>query len=125
MGATGGGWSRHRRGGRGDGLVAGAALTAGAVPATGTAKIICDAARLSALGAVLLPFSSAAAAHDATRSAYVLPYTALAAAGEAPAWLLGVSGRLVRPDRPQRLAVATAFRNTPRHCRHLSCSPES
>ncbi|WP_307623840.1 FUSC family protein [Streptomyces sp. V3I7] len=76
----------------------------------GVAKYVCDAARLSGLGTVLLLFSFAVAANDATALGDVLPQTALAAAGAAAAWLLAVSGRLVHPDRPQRLAVATALR---------------
>ncbi|MEV6022248.1 FUSC family protein [Streptomyces sp. NPDC052036] len=98
-------WARPSAGGAGTAaVVAATALVAGA------AKFVCDAKRLSGLGAVLLLFSFAVAANDSTRSADVLPYTALAAAGAALAWLLGVSGRLVHPDRPQRLAVATALR---------------
>ncbi|MEU3660658.1 FUSC family protein [Streptomyces sp. NPDC032940] len=93
---------------------AGAAGTAAVVAATalvaGAAKFACDAARLGGLGAVLLLFSFAVAANDTTTGADVLPYTALAAAGAAWAWVLALSGRLVHPDRPQRVAVATALR---------------
>ncbi|MGW2692718.1 FUSC family protein [Streptomyces sp. NPDC001296] len=98
-------WARPSAGGAGTAAV----VTATALVA-GAAKFVCDAKRLSGLGAVLLLFSFAVAANDSTRSADVLPYTAFAAAGAALAWLLGVSGRLVHPDRPQRLAVATALR---------------
>ncbi|QIY67018.1 FUSC family protein [Streptomyces sp. RPA4-2] len=93
---------------------AGGVGTAAAVAATavvaGLAKFICDATRLSGLGAVLLLFAFAVAANGTPTGAEVLPHTALAAAGAAFAWLLAVSGRLVHPDRPQRLAVATALR---------------
>ncbi|WUW36633.1 FUSC family protein [Streptomyces sp. NBC_01462] len=93
---------------------AGGVGTAAAVAATavvaGMAKFVCDATRLSGLGAVLLLFAFAVAANGRPTGAEVLPHTALAAAGAAFAWLLAVSGRLVHPDRPQRLAVATALR---------------
>ncbi|WP_393072372.1 FUSC family protein [Streptomyces sp. LN704] len=93
---------------------AGGVGTAVAVAATavvaGLAKFACDATRLSGLGAVLLLFAFAVAANGTPTGAEVLPHTALAAAGAAFAWLLAVSGRLVHPDRPQRLAVATALR---------------
>ncbi|MFD1276881.1 hypothetical protein ACFQ51_49160 [Streptomyces kaempferi] len=59
---------------------------------------------------MLLLFAFAVAANGTPTGAEVLPHTALAAAGAAFAWLLAVSGRLVHPDRPQRLAVATALR---------------
>ncbi|MGW3634947.1 FUSC family protein, partial [Streptomyces sp. NPDC005122] len=93
---------------------AGGVGTAVAVAATavvaGLAKFVCDATRLSGLGAVLLLFAFAVAANGTPTGAEVLPHTALAAVGAAFAWLLAVSGRLVHPDRPQRLAVATALR---------------
>ncbi|MHB9848212.1 FUSC family protein [Streptomyces krungchingensis] len=98
-------WARGATGGAGVAVVVAAtALVAG------VSKFVCDAARLSGLGAVLLLFSFAVAANNATTRADVLPYTALAAAGAALAWLLGVLGRFVHPDRPQRVAVATALR---------------
>ncbi|MFI9644735.1 hypothetical protein ACIHAA_00345 [Streptomyces sp. NPDC052040] len=65
---------------------------------------------LSGLGAMLLLFSFAVAANGLAGWGDVLPYSALAAAGAAVAWLLGMSGALFHPDRPQRLAVATALR---------------
>ncbi|MFJ5042226.1 FUSC family protein [Streptomyces parvulus] len=76
----------------------------------GAAKFVCDLTRLSGLGAVMVLFSFAVAAQATPSSGDVLPYTGAAAAGGALAWLLGVLGRLVHPDRPQRLAVATALR---------------
>ncbi|MFF3873998.1 FUSC family protein [Streptomyces sp. NPDC001978] len=98
-------WARPGAGGAGVAVViAATALVAGG------AKFVCDAARLSGLGAVLLLFSFAVAANNETTRADVLPYTAFAAVGATLAWLLGVSGRLVHPDRPERLAVATALR---------------
>ncbi|WP_373298909.1 hypothetical protein [Streptomyces flaveolus] len=104
-GATLAVWVGQGAGGAGVAVVVAAtALVAGA------AKFACDATRLGGLGAVLLLFSFAVAANDSTTGADVLPYTALAAAGAAWAWLLAVSGRLVHPDRPQRVAVATALR---------------
>ncbi|MFI7102483.1 FUSC family protein [Streptomyces sp. NPDC050161] len=98
-------WARPWAGGAGAAVV----VAATAVVA-GLAKGVCDATRLSGLGAVLLLFSFAVAANGSPLPADVLPQTALAAAGAAVAWLLGMSGRLVHPDRPQRLAVATALR---------------
>ncbi|MBD0422232.1 FUSC family protein [Streptomyces sp. TRM S81-3] len=98
-------WAGPQRGAAGAVVVVAAtALVAGA------AKFVCDATRLSGLGAVLLLFSFAVAANASPTPADVLPYTGLAAVGAACAWLLGVAGRLVHPDRPQRLAVAAALR---------------
>ncbi|MEU0849958.1 FUSC family protein [Streptomyces flaveolus] len=96
--------------GQGAGGAGVAAVVAATSLVAGAAKFACDATRLGGLGAVLLLFSFAVAANDSTTGADVLPYTALAAAGAAWAWLLAVSGRLVHPDRPQRVAVATALR---------------
>ncbi|MGW0883896.1 FUSC family protein [Streptomyces sp. NPDC002671] len=76
----------------------------------GTAKYVCDTARLGGLGVVLLLSSFAVAANEPSTWADVLPGMALAAAGAGCAWLLGILGRFVHPDRPQRLAVATALR---------------
>ncbi|MGW0676118.1 FUSC family protein [Streptomyces sp. NPDC002767] len=94
----------------GAGGVGAAVVVAATAVVAGLAKFACDAARLGGLGAVLLLFAFAVAANGAPTGAEVLPHTALAAAGAAFAWLLAVSGRLVHPDRPQRLAVATALR---------------
>ncbi|MFE6495719.1 FUSC family protein [Streptomyces sp. NPDC057748] len=98
-------WAHPRDGGAGAAVVVAAmAVVAGA------AKLACDAAGLSGLGAVLLLFSFAVAANGSPAFADVLPQTALAASGAAVAWVLAVVGRLVHPDRPQRLAVAAALR---------------
>ncbi|MCX4537154.1 FUSC family protein [Streptomyces sp. NBC_00841] len=98
-------WAHPRDGG------AGAAVVVAAMAAVaGIAKLACDAARLSGLGAVLLLFSFAVAANGSPAPADVLPHTALAALGAAVAWVLAVSGWFVHPDRPQRLAVAAALR---------------
>ncbi|MEU6578420.1 FUSC family protein [Streptomyces sp. NPDC046805] len=86
-----------------------AVVVAATALVAGSAKFVCDATRLSGLGAVLLLFSFAVAANDTTTLADVLPQAGLAAAGAAVAWALAVAGRLVHPDRPQRLAVATAL----------------
>ncbi|MFF1395169.1 FUSC family protein [Streptomyces sp. NPDC058287] len=98
-------WARPGAGSWGAAVV----VTATAVVA-GLAKLACDATRLSGLGAMLLLFSFAVAANGSPTTADVLPQTGLAAAGAAVAWVLGVSGRLVHPDRPQRFAVAKALR---------------
>ncbi|MET7516439.1 FUSC family protein [Streptomyces sp. NPDC005480] len=98
-------WVRPGAGGWGAAVV----VAATAVVA-GLAKLACDATRLSGLGAVLLLFSFAVAANGSPTTADVLPQTGLAAAGAAVAWVLGVSGWLVHPDRPQRFAVARALR---------------
>ncbi|MEV6104227.1 FUSC family protein [Streptomyces sp. NPDC051940] len=76
----------------------------------GIAKLACDAARLSGLGAVLLLFSFAVAANGAPAPADIPSQTALAALGAIVAWALAVAGWFVHPDRPQRLAVAAALR---------------
>ncbi|MFF1358370.1 FUSC family protein [Streptomyces sp. NPDC058297] len=98
-------WVRPGEGGGGAAVV----VVATAVVA-GLAKLACDATRLSGLGAVLLLFSFAVAANGSPSAADVLPQTGLAAAGAAVAWVLGVSGWLLHPDRPQRFAVARALR---------------
>lgn len=98
-------WLRPWTGGAGAAVV----VAATAVVA-GLAKFVCDRTRLSGLGAVLLLFSFAVSANSSPAPADVLAQTALAAAGAAVAWVLGVSGRLLHPDRPQRLVVATALR---------------
>ncbi|MER7952413.1 FUSC family protein, partial [Streptomyces sp. NPDC096079] len=98
-------WAQPRHGG------AGAALTVAATAlVAGLAKLACDAARLSGLGAVLLLFSFVVAANGAPTPGDVLPQAGLAACGAAVAWVLAMAGRLVHPDRPQRLAVAAALR---------------
>ncbi|MFI6727460.1 FUSC family protein [Streptomyces sp. R-74717] len=98
-------WAHPRDGG------AGAAVVVAAMAmVAGVAKLACDAARLSGLGAVLLLFSFAVAANGSPAPADMLPQTALAASGAAVAWVLAVSGWFVHPDRPQRLAVAAALR---------------
>ncbi|POX57222.1 FUSC family protein [Streptomyces sp. Ru71] len=90
---------------------AGAAVvvTATAVVA-GLAKYACDVTRLGGLGAVLLLFSFAVAASGRPAPSDVLAQTAMAAAGAAVAWALALLGRFAHPDRPQRLAVASALR---------------
>ncbi|MFD0340031.1 FUSC family protein [Streptomyces sp. NPDC127117] len=98
-------WAHPRDGGAGAAVV----VVAMAVVA-GAAKLACDAARLSGLGAVLLLFSFAVSANGSPTPADVLPRTALAASGAAVAWTLAVAGWFVHPDRPQRLAVAAALR---------------
>jgi uncharacterized membrane protein YccC len=87
-----------------------AVVVAATAVVAGLAKLACDATRLSGLGAVLLLFSFAVAANGSPSTADVLPQTGLAAAGAAAAWVLGVSGWLLHPDRPQRFAVARALR---------------
>ncbi|MET8971472.1 FUSC family protein [Streptomyces hydrogenans] len=84
-------------------VVAATALVAG------TAKLACDRARLGGLGAVMLLFGFAVAAHAAPTPAEVLPRTLLAAGGAATAWLAALAGRLARPEGPRRHAVALAL----------------
>ncbi|MFG2500852.1 FUSC family protein [Streptomyces sp. NPDC048441] len=98
-------WVQPQSGGAGAAVV----VAATAVVA-GLAKLACDAARLSGLGAVLLLFSFAVSANGAPTPADVLPETVLAASGAVVAWVLSVLGWFVHPDRPQRLAVAAALR---------------
>ncbi|MFF8024460.1 FUSC family protein [Streptomyces sp. NPDC007896] len=86
-------------------VIAAMAVTAG------LAKFLCDATRLSGLGAVLMLFSFAVAANGpADGLTDVLAQTGLAATGAATAWVLALLGWVVHPDRPQRLAVAVALR---------------
>ena len=98
-------WARPQAGGAGAAVV----VAATAVVA-GLAKFACDASRLGGLGAVLLLFAFAVAANGAPAPDDVLVRTGLAAAGAGVAWVLSLAGRLWHPDRPQRLAVATALR---------------
>ena len=98
-------WARPQTGGAGAAVV----VAATAVVA-GLAKFACDASRLGGLGAVLLLFAFAVAANGAPAPDDVLVRTGLAAAGAGVAWVLSLAGRLWHPDRPQRLAVATALR---------------
>ncbi|WP_079175090.1 FUSC family protein [Streptomyces malaysiense] len=94
-----------------EGTAGAAVVVAATALVAGLAKFACDATRLGGLGAVLLLFAFAVAANAApTAFTDVLPRTALAAAGAAVVWAVAVSGRLVHPDRPQRLAVAAALR---------------
>ncbi|MFI7005013.1 FUSC family protein [Streptomyces sp. NPDC050145] len=86
------------------------AVIAATAVVAGIAKFVCDVTRVGGLGAVLLLFAFAVAANGAPAAADVLPYTGLAAAGAGCAWVLGVAGVLLHPDRPQRLAVAMALR---------------
>ncbi|MFZ3566268.1 FUSC family protein [Streptomyces sp. BH097] len=98
-------WARPQDGG------AGAAVVVAAMAAVaGAAKFGCDATRLRGLGAVLLLFSFAVSAYGAPAPSDVAARTALAALGAAVAWVLAMAGRLVHPERPQRLAVAVALR---------------
>lgn len=96
-------WAHPRDGGA-------AVVVAATAAVAGIAKLACDTARLSGLGAVLLLFSFAVAANGSPAWTDVLPQTALAAVGAAVAWVLAVLGWFVHPDRPQRLAVAAALR---------------
>lgn len=93
-----------------DGEAGAAVVVAAMAVVVSAAKLACDAARLSGLGAVLLLFSFAVAANGSPVPADILPQTALAALGATVAWVLAVSGWFVHPDRPQRLAVAAALR---------------
>ena len=93
------------------GTAGAAVLVAATALVAGLAKFACDATRLGGLGAVLLLFAFAVAANASPAAFFdVLPRTALAAAGAAVVWAVAVSGRLIHPDRPQRLAVAAALR---------------
>lgn len=100
-----GAWARPQDGGAGAAVVVAAmAVVAGA------AKLGCDARRLRGLGAVLLLFSFAVSAYGAQAPSDVWARTGLAALGAAVAWVPAMAGRLVHPERPQRLAVAVALR---------------
>ncbi|MFB7778521.1 FUSC family protein [Streptomyces bauhiniae] len=91
--------------------VAGAAVVVAATAlVAGSCKYVCDATGLGGLGAILLLFSFAVAANATTTPGQVLPRTGMAAAGSVLAWGLAQLGRLVHPDRPQRLSVAAALR---------------
>ncbi|MEU6741000.1 FUSC family protein [Streptosporangium sandarakinum] len=99
--------------------VAVAALLAGAHKAT------CDAARIGPPGHVVLTFVAVSAAFLPQRLADVPAHLALALAAGVVAWLVGMAPALVRPDGPERIAVARALEAAARLLRASSGGQES
>ncbi|MGI5162804.1 FUSC family protein [Spirillospora sp. CA-253888] len=75
----------------------------------GAHKVVCDAARIGPPGNLIFTFIAASCAFLPQRPADVAPHLALVLLGGALAWLVCMAPALVRPDGPQRIAVARAL----------------
>jgi hypothetical protein len=72
-------------------------------------KLVCDAARIGPPGNVIFTFVASSCAFVPQRLADVPVHVALALAGAVISWLVCMAPALVRPDGPERLAVARAL----------------
>ncbi|OUC93327.1 FUSC family protein [Streptosporangium minutum] len=72
-------------------------------------KVVCDAARIGPPGNVIFTFMAATCAFMPQRLSEVPFHLVLATAGAALAWLVCMAPGTVRPDGPQRIAVARAL----------------
>ncbi|SFJ60481.1 Uncharacterized membrane protein YccC [Streptosporangium canum] len=72
-------------------------------------KVACDAARIGPPGNVIFTFMAATCAFMPQRLSEVPFHLVLATAGAALAWLVCMAPGIVRPDGPQRIAVARAL----------------
>ncbi|GAA2854859.1 FUSC family protein [Streptosporangium fragile] len=72
-------------------------------------KVACDATRIGPPGNLIFTFMAAACAFVPQRLAEVPFHLALAAVGAVIAWLVCMAPAIVRPDGPQRIAVARAL----------------
>ncbi|WP_406317603.1 FUSC family protein [Streptosporangium sp. NBC_01639] len=72
-------------------------------------KVMCDAARIGPPGNVIFTFMAATCAFMPQRLSEVPFHLVLAMAGAVLAWLVCMAPALVRPDGPQRIAVARAL----------------
>ncbi|RFU37715.1 FUSC family protein, partial [Actinomadura logoneensis] len=72
-------------------------------------KLVCDATRIGPPGNVIFTFVASGCAFVPQRLADVPGHLALALAGAAISWLVCMAPALVRPDGPERLAVARAL----------------
>ncbi|MER5322586.1 FUSC family protein [Streptosporangium roseum] len=77
-------------------------------------KVVCDAARIGPPGNVIFTFMAATCAFMPQRLGEVPFHLVLATAGAALAWLVCMAPGIVRPDGPQRIAVARALEATAR-----------
>ncbi|MGW3361488.1 FUSC family protein [Streptosporangium canum] len=72
-------------------------------------KVACDAARIGPPGNVIFTFMAATCAFMPQRLSEVPFHLVLATAGAVLAWLVCMAPGIVRPDGPQRIAVARAL----------------
>ncbi|MEW9551106.1 hypothetical protein [Nonomuraea sp. NPDC050783] len=75
----------------------------------GVHKAACDATRIGPPGNVVLTFIAASAAFAPQRLADVPLHVGVGVVGGVVAWLVGMAPALVRPDGPERVAVARAL----------------
>ncbi|MFI6519371.1 FUSC family protein [Spirillospora sp. NPDC050679] len=75
----------------------------------GAHKVVCDAARIGPPGNLIFTFIAASSAFLPQRAADIPAHLALVLLGGAVAWLVCMAPALVRPDGPQRIAVARAL----------------
>ncbi|MEV8567395.1 FUSC family protein [Streptomyces sp. NPDC051322] len=72
-------------------------------------RIGCDATRIGPPGSLIITFIAASAFFVPQQPARIPAHLALALAGGAVAWLVGMAPALVRPHGPERIAVARAL----------------
>ncbi|MGV9774218.1 FUSC family protein [Streptosporangium sp. NPDC003464] len=72
-------------------------------------KMVCDAARIGPPGNVIFTFMAATCAFMPQRLGEVPFHLVLVTAGAALAWLVCMAPMIIRPDGPQRIAVARAL----------------
>ncbi|MGW0801613.1 FUSC family protein, partial [Nonomuraea sp. NPDC002799] len=80
----------------------------------GLHKAACDATRIGPPGNVVLTFMAASAAFVPQRLADVPLHVGIGVLGGAVAWVVGMAPGVVRPDGPERIAVARALESTAR-----------
>ncbi|GAA2213628.1 FUSC family protein [Nonomuraea monospora] len=89
----------------------------------GVHKAACDASRIGPPGNVVLTFVAASAAFvPGERLADVPVHVGLGVLGGVVAWVVGMAPGVVRPDGPERVAVARALEATARLVRAGGCS---
>jgi hypothetical protein len=77
------------------------------------AKGVCDVTRVGPLSGLMFTFAAAVCTVLPTTPDDVLLHLVLSAGAAAFAWIIAMAGVLIRPDGPQRLAVARALRAVP------------
>ncbi|MEV1174555.1 FUSC family protein [Nonomuraea sp. NPDC049784] len=80
----------------------------------GLHKAACDATRIGPPAHVVLTFMTASAAFVPQRLSDVPAHVGIALLGGAMAWAVGMAPGLVRPDGPERIAVARALESAAR-----------
>ncbi|MFI6451193.1 FUSC family protein [Streptosporangium amethystogenes] len=83
-------------------------------------KVVCDATRIGPPGNLIFTFMAATCAFIPQRLSEVPFHLALAVLGALLAWLVCMAPALVRPEGPQRIAVARALEAVARLPRHAS-----